>query len=137
MRPLGSIALAAALALALTACGKKEEAPAADASGAATAATDAAAAPKALPTGTFEAFDASGKKLGTTTINADGSYTTDPAGGGLREAGIAKIVDGKTCFDPSGKAPEECYTDSAPAADGSFTATDAKGNVETIRPVTK
>jgi hypothetical protein len=135
MRPLGSIALAASIALALTACGKKDEAPVADASETA-AATDAAAA-KTLPTGTFDSFDASGKKLGTTTINADGTYTTDPAGGGLREAGVAKMVDGKTCFDPSGKAPEECYTDSAPGADGSFTATDAKGNVETIRPVTK
>lgn len=133
MRSIGRLAIATSIILAISACGKKEEAPVAVPSEAAVA-SDAAAA--TIPTGTFDSFNAAGKKLGTTSINADGTYTTDPTGG-LREAGIVKMVDGKTCFDPSGKAPEECYTDSAPGADGSFTATDAKGNVETIRPVTK
>ena len=80
--------------------------------------------------------DASGKKLGTSTINADGSFADDMVGA-KRVAGIVKLVDGKTCFDPSGKAEPECYTDSAPAADGSFTATDAKGVVLTVRPKAK
>jgi hypothetical protein len=134
MRNLGRFMIATSIALALSACGKKEEAPVAGASEVAVA-TDAAVA--ALPpTGTYEVVDAAGKVLGTTTINADGSYA-DQMTGAPRVAGIVKLVDGKTCFDPSGKAPAECYTDSAPAADGSFTATNAKGEVSTIRPKAK
>ena len=135
MRSIGRLAVATSIILAISACGKKDEAPVAVPSEAAVA-SDAAAAAATIPVGTFDSFNAAGKKLGTTTINADGTYSSDPVGG-LREAGIVKMVDGKTCFDPSGKAPAECYTDSAPGADGSFTATDAKGNVETIRPVAK
>lgn len=135
MRSIGRIAVAASIVLTISACGKKEEAPAPAASDE-PAATEAAA-PKALPTpGVYEVTDASGKVVGTTTINADGSYADDSVGS-PRVAGIVKMVDGKTCFDPSGKAPEECYTDSAPAADGSFTATDAKGVVVTVRPKAK
>jgi hypothetical protein len=81
-------------------------------------------------------LDAAGKVVGTSTINADGSYA-DQMTGAARVAGIVKLVDGKVCFDPSGKAPAECYTDSAPGADGSFTATDAKGAVLTVRPKAK
>ncbi|HCF24352.1 MULTISPECIES: hypothetical protein [unclassified Novosphingobium] len=136
MRPLGSIALAASIALALTACGKKEEAPVAEASETA-ASTDAAAAQTTTITpGTFEVFDAAGKKQLTSTINADGTYADDLVNG-QRIAGIVKVVDGKLCFDPSGKAPQECYTESARAADGSFTATDEKGTVLTVKPVAK
>lgn len=135
MRYLGRLAIATSITLALVGCGKKEEAPAPAASEVA-AATEAAA-PKALPTpGVYEVSDASGKVVGTTTINADGSYADDSVGS-PRVAGIVKMVDGKTCFDPSGKAPEECFTDSAAAADGSFTATDAKGAVMTVRPKAK
>ena len=47
----------------------------------------------------------------------------------LAEAGIVKLTDGKVCFDPSGKEkPTRCYTESVRAPDGSFTATDEKGN---------
>lgn len=125
-----------AAALALAACGKKEEAPVAVQSDAGVA-TDAAAASAAGPTpGVYEVTDAAGKKVSTTTINAGGTYAQDMADG-HREAGIVKMVDGKTCFDPSGKAEPECYTDSARAADGSFTATDSKGGVVTVRPKAK
>lgn len=135
MRPLGSIALAASFALALSACGKKEEAPVAAASE--TAAADASAAQSAAITpGTFEVFDAAGKKQLTSTINSDGTYADDLVNG-QRIAGIVKVVDGKLCFDPSGKAPQECYSESARAADGSFTATDEKGTVLTVKPVAK
>ena len=134
MRYLGRITIATSIALALSACGKKEEAPVTESSEVA-AATDAAVA--ALPTpGTYEVLDAAGKLVGTTTINADGSYA-DQMTGAPRVAGIVKLVDGKTCFDPSGKAEPECFTDSAPGADGSFTATDAKGAVLTVRPKAK
>jgi hypothetical protein len=135
MRSIGRIALTASIALALSACGKKDEAPVADTTEAAVA-TDAAAVAALPPAGTYELLDAAGKVQGTTTINADGTYAEQMAGAG-RVAGIVKLVDGKTCFDPSGKAPEECFTDSAPAADGSFTATDAKGVVVTVRPKAK
>ncbi len=134
MRLTGKIVLTATLALALAACGKKEEAPAATASEttADAAMTDAAASgPKP---GTYEVTDAPGKKVGTTTINADGTYADDMATG-QRIAGIVKVSDGKTCFDPSGPAAAQCFTESAPAADGSFTATDEKGAVVTVRPV--
>ena len=136
MTTFGRLLILSTAALALSACGKKEEAPAAVTSDA-VAATDAAAAPTALPTpGVYEVIDARGKDAGTTTINADGSYV-DESIDGHRVAGIVKMVDGKTCFDPSGKAEAECYTDSARAADGSFTATDANGLVVTVRPKAK
>jgi len=134
MRSLGRIAIATSIALALSACGKKEEAPVAAATETA-AGTDATAAQApALPKpGVYEVTDAAGKKVATTTINADGTYADDMADG-HRVAGIVKLVDGKTCFDPSGAAPQECFTDGAAAADGSFTTTDAKGAVLTVRP---
>ena len=134
MRNLGRFMIATSIALALTACGKKAEAPVTEASEVA-AATDAAVA--ALPTpGAYEVMDTTGKVVAISTINADGSYA-DQAPGAARVAGIVKLVDGKTCFDPSGTAPAECYTVAAPGADGSFTATDAKGVVMTIRPKAK
>lgn len=133
MRKTVTYAALGMIAAALAGCNK----PAETAEGAATAAaTTAAAAPQAaatLPTGTFDVTDAAGKKVGVTTINADGTYTDDDAKG-VRTAGIARMVDGKTCFDPSGDAPQECYTDSPPAADGSFTATNSKGEAVTVRP---
>ncbi|WP_088310811.1 hypothetical protein [Novosphingobium sp. B 225] len=124
---------ALAAATALSGCSKsaEEAAPAASEAAASDAAAPQAAA--TLATGTFEVFGADGKAVGSTTINADGTYVDDD-GKGHRVAGLVKLVDGKTCFDPSGSAPAECFTDSAPAADGSFTATDAKGAVLTIRP---
>jgi hypothetical protein len=135
MPSLTRLAIATSFALALTACGKKEEAPVAVASESADATEAAVAA--ALPTaGAYEVTDAAGKKVLTTTINADGSYADDMADG-HRVAGIVKLVDGKVCFDPSGKAPPECFTDSAAGADGSFTATDEKGAVLTVRPKAK
>ena len=135
MHTVGRFLILSCAALALASCGKKDEAPVVVQSDAVVA-TDAAVA-AALPTaGVYEVSDAAGKTLGTTTINADGSYADDMTGA-PRVAGIVKIIDGKTCFDPSGKAEPECFTDSAPAADGSFTATDAKGTVMTVRPKTK
>ena len=134
MRTFGRFMIASTIVLALSACGKKDQAPAEVASEAAVA-TDAAVAPLPTP-GIYEVSDTAGKKVLTATLNADGTYAQAMASG-QRIAGIVKMVDGKTCFDPSGKAPAECYTDSAPGADGSFTATDAKGTVLTVRPKAK
>ena len=131
----GRFLILSTAALALAACGKKEEAPVAVQSDAVVA-SDAAVAATQPTAGVYEVSDAAGKKVGTTTINADGTFAEDMADG-HRVAGIVKMVDGKTCFDPSGKAPLECYTDGAPAADGSFTATVAKGVVLTVHPTAK
>ena len=135
MHTTGRFLILSCAALALASCGKKDEAPVVVQSDTVVA-TDAAVA-AALPTaGVYEVTDAAGKKLGTSTINADGSFADDMVGA-KRVAGIVKMIDGKTCFDPSGKAEAECYTDSAIAADGSFTATDAKGAMLTVRPKAK
>ena len=53
------------------------------------------------------------------------------------EKGKWAVKDGKTCFDDDGAKPEVCYTDSAPAADGSFTATEADGKVTQVKPHAK
>ena len=134
MRTFGRFMIASTIVFALSACGKKDETPIEVTSEAAVA-TDAA--PAAMPTpGVYDVSDAAGKKVLTATINADGTYA-DVLASGQRIAGIVKMVDGKTCFDPSGKAPADCFTDSAPGADGSFTATDSKGTVLTVRPQAK
>lgn len=132
MRSIGLLTLTAALTLA--ACGKKEEAPVAAASSEAAPASTAAAA--TTMAGEYAVTDAAGKPVLTSTINADGTYRDVPVKG-LPIAGTWKSSDGKTCFDPSGSAPEECFTTSAPGADGSFTATGADGTVLTIKPVKK
>jgi hypothetical protein len=131
-----SLAAAAFVLAAVSACSKPE--PAADA----TTAADVAAAPAAaatwtpaLPTpGAYEVSSATGEAVSKVSIEADYSYSQQPVKG-LAEAGIVKLTDGKVCFDPSGKEkPTRCYTESVRAADGSFTATDEKGVVENIKP---
>ena len=127
-----------ALTVSLAACGKSQpeaSAPASDAAGTASDAA-AAAAPKAVTPGVYAVTGADGKAQGTTTINADGTYTDDD-GKGHRVAGLVKIVDGKTCFDPSGPTPAECFTETAPGADGSFTATNDKGETVSVKPQAK
>jgi hypothetical protein len=136
MRSIGPLFIVTSMALALSACGKKEEAPAVDAAASDAAAVASAPAAAAPMTGDFAVSDAAGKPLMTTTINPDGTYR-DVLPKGLPIAGVWKAKDGKTCFDPSGKDPEECFTTSAPGADGSFTATGADGSVVTVKPVVK
>lgn len=87
------------------------------------------------PVGTFEATSADGT-VGTTVINADGTYTDSDADGKVTVEGTWAVVDGKTCFTPTteGEKPM-CFTESAPAADGSFTATPDEGEAVTVRPV--
>jgi hypothetical protein len=80
--------------------------------------------------GAYEATTSDGKPYSEVTLETDGSYASGP-----REAGIAKMTDGKLCFDPSGTVnPERCYTLTQPAADGSFTATDDSGVTITVKP---
>lgn len=125
------IALAAVLALA--ACAE----PAQQEEAAAPAATEAPAVAVAngSPPGTYEATGPDGT-VGTTVINADGTYTDTAADGTVVAEGTWAVVDGKTCFTPTTEGMEPmCFTESAPAEDGSFTATPDSGDPVTVRPV--
>jgi len=101
-----------------------------------TAATEAPAptAANGSPAGAYEATAADGT-VTTTTLNADGTYTDTDAEGAVVAEGTWAVTDGKTCFMPTteGVTPM-CYTESAPAADGSFTATPDEGDPVTVRP---
>lgn len=117
----------------LAACSQQNAAePAASESTAATA----EAAPAPTPTaGTYDVSMPDGTK-GVSILNADGSYEDQDAGGKTTAKGTWAMKDGKTCFMPEGKA-EECFAESARAADGSFTATDAKGATVQVTPRAK
>ncbi len=137
MRTTVSILAIAALSLSLAACKKSEPAPESTvAASEAAVAAPAPAAPTLPPAGDYESTSADGKTKTVTTINADGTYS-ERVNGGLPVAGVIKLVDGKSCFDPSGKVEATCYTDGPVAADGSFTSTSDKGETETVRPVKK
>ena len=101
-----------------------------------TAAAEASAvtAANGSPVGAYEATAADGT-VTTTTLNADGTYTDVDAEGNTLAAGTWAVTDGKTCFTPTteGVTPM-CYTESAPAADGSFTATPDEGEPVTVKP---
>ena len=98
-----------------------------------TVAAEATAA-NGSPAGAYEATAADGT-VTTTTLNADGTYTDVDAAGTTVAEGTWAVTDGKTCFTPTteGVTPM-CYTESAPAADGSFTATPDEGEPVTVRP---
>lgn len=129
-------AIVASIAL-LAACGAKKDA-AADPAATDAAATTAAATPAAVETpaaGSYDVTGPDGSKM-IDTLMADGTYVSRDPGGKVIAKGAWAVKDGKTCFVPEGKA-EECYTESARAADGSFTATDAKGAVTQVKPHVK
>ena len=128
---LGAVAL-------LASCGSKTE-PAADTSSAAMGdasapamgdASASAMAAEAPKPGSYDTVAPDGKK-GVTTIMADGSFVDRDAAGKVTAKGKMAMTNGKTCFtDDKGK--EDCFTDSAPAADGSFDATGADGKVTKV-----
>ncbi len=128
--------IVASIAL-LAACGSKPDA-AADAAASEAAAASAAVAPAAVFTPTPGTYDVTLPGGGTTTntLMADGVFVRRDAKGTVTDKGKWAVKDGKTCFAPETGA-EECYTDSMPAADGSFTATDANGVVMQIKPHAK
>jgi len=84
------------------------------------------------PVGTYDVKMADGT-MGTTTINADGTYS-DTGPDGKVVSGTFTRKDGKDCFDPEGDGAELCWTSSAPGADGSFTSTAADGTTVTVTP---
>jgi hypothetical protein len=72
----------------------------------------------------------------TSMLNADGSYTDSDASGKVTGTGTWAVKDGKTCFTATTGSDSGCYTESAPGADGTFTATPDKGDPVTVKPIT-
>ena len=121
---------------ALAACTGKERAAEETATAEAPAAA-VAAAPAVGPTpGSYDVTGPDGTKL-VATLMADGTYVDRDEAGKVLEKGKWAAKGGKTCFDDEGDKAEVCYTDSAPAADGSFTATEADGKVTQVKPHAK
>jgi hypothetical protein len=126
--------LVAALGLGLAACNDTAEDT--------DAATDEAAAPaEAAPAmvtangsmaGLYEVTAADGTVTQSELI-ADGTYMDHGPDGNVTETGTWSVVDGKTCFDPEGDEAATCYTETAPDADGVFTATPDEGEAVTVR----
>lgn len=131
------LALIAGIAL-LASCGSKEPAPEASATADASLPMDAGATPTVVPThaaGSYDVTGPDGTKTVTTTM-ADGTYVERDAKDKVIAKGKSAVKGDKMCFMPEGK-PEECYTETAVAADGSFTATGADGKVSQIKPHAK
>ncbi len=119
----------------LAACGSKSEAPA---DPAASASASAAATPAAVYTpapGSYDYTDADGTK-GVTTIVSDGAYVDRDSADKVNDKGKWAVTDGKFCFTPE-KGDVRCYGLSTPGADGSFTATNAKGEISQVKPHAK
>ena len=83
--------------------------------------------------GLFEVTQKNGTK-GQSRLNADGTYTDMDAKGKVTAKGTWDVTGGKTCFHPEGKAAD-CYTETAPGPDGSFTATSDKGETVTVKKI--
>jgi len=136
------LALLAGVAL-LAACGSKQEAASPEAAAsdtmpidvsAGTAATPAAGATTAngSPVGSYDVTMPDGK-TGTSTLLADGTYVDRDTNDKVTQKGTWSVKEGKTCFVPEGK-PEECYTEGARNADGSFDAVGPDGKVTKVKP---
>lgn len=131
--------LVLATALALAGCGERADTTA-EATPAATATSAMAEAPSPAANqpatgsmaGRYEVTMADGTVM-TETINADGTYVD--LMNGEETLGKWRMDGARSCFDPDGARPEECYTSSAPGADGSFTVTGADGTTATVRKV--
>ena len=130
------LVLATALGLGLAACNSAPEE--ADTPDDAVAEAPEAAAPVAAangsPPGMYEVTAADGT-VTRSELKADGTYQDYEADGSEGLAGTWSVADGKTCFDPEGDEAAMCYTETAPAGDGSFTATPDEGEPVTVKPV--
>ena len=119
------------LAMLVVACNQSEPAPEPEPT---ETEAPAATAANGSPAGTYEATAADGT-VTTSTLNADGTYVDTAADGTVLAEGTWAVTDGKTCFTPTtGGVEAMCYTETAPAADGSFTATPDSGEPVTVRP---
>lgn len=86
------------------------------------------------PPGSYTVTAANGT-VTTTELKADGTYVDTAADGTVVAEGSWTVTDGKTCFTPTTEGVDAmCYTETAPAADGSFTATPDEGDPVTVAP---
>lgn len=86
------------------------------------------------PAGVYEVSAADGT-ASIVTINADGTYSQVTPDGSNAARGTLEVVGEQTCFRVhSPGAVALCYSESAPAADGSYTASTDDGLVLTVRP---
>ena len=128
------IVLLAALSM-LAACSQKTEEKKETPAEPVAEATPAPAADSGTAPGTYDVKMADGT-MGTTTINADGTYV-DTDAKGKQVKGLYATHDGKDCFDPEGDEMGMCWAVTKPGADGSFTATADDGTVVTVTPKAK
>ena len=127
--------------VALAACGQKQDPAAtedentaiAEADANATVSNSAMLTANGSSPGTYEVTMKDGSK-GQSTLNADGTYV-DKNSDGTESKGTWNVVGGKTCFDPEGDAGPTCYTETATAPDGTFTATPDKGDPVTVKKI--
>lgn len=133
---MNKLALIAGVAL-LASCNSKAPAPDAVATADATMPMDAGMTPSAASAvpGSYDVTSADGSKT-VDTLKADGTFVSRDAKDKVVDKGTWKGEPGKTCFTSQGKA-EQCYTESAHAADGSFTATGADGKTAKVAPHAK
>jgi len=127
------LVLVAALGLGLAACNNASEDAATDEATPAAAETAAAmTSANGSPPGVYEVTAKDGT-VTQTELMADGTYADHGADGAVTATGKWSVVDGKTCFDPDGDEAATCYTESAPGADGTFTATPDQGDPVTVK----
>lgn len=132
MKKLATIACVAMLAACSPGGG---EAPAAEETAAAPEPAAAATSANGSPAGTYTVVLADGT-TGTSVLNPDGTFSDTAADGSVTQ-GTWAVTDGKTCFTPDTEgAKQECWTESAPGPDGSFTATSDEGVTVTVKPAT-
>ena len=118
----------------LAACSKPAPDPAPEPTAEETTAAATPAVANGSAPGTYEVVAADGS-IGTSVINADGTYSDMDAEGKVIAEGTWAVVDGKTCFTPTTEGVAAmCFTETAPAEDGSFTATPDEGDPVTVRP---
>lgn len=130
------LVLVAALGLGLAACNNASQDTDAATDEAAPAEPEAAAMVSANGSepGVFEVTTADGT-VTQTELMADGTYADHGTDGVVTTTGTWSVVDGKTCFDPEGDEAATCYTETAPDAEGSFTATPDEGEAVTVRRI--
>jgi len=120
-----------AVPLALAACA--EDAPVAEE--VVEAETAAMVTANGMPSGSALVSNADGPQ-GRSDLNDDGTYQDYDNEGELVAEGTWAVVDGKTCFTPTTEGAEgQCWTESEPAEDGSFTATADDGEEVTVTPM--
>jgi hypothetical protein len=123
--------LAASIA-ALAACAKPAPEPAAEETPAATETDAAMTTANGSAPGMYEVTMKDGS-TGSSELRGDGTYSDMDGDGKVVASGTWAVKDGKSCFTPDG-GKELCWTESAPAEDGSFTATPDEGDAVTVKP---